>query len=302
MLDLVFEEEETPLSGLTEAEYHNHSACSASTLKRILFQDEAYEVANGIKVDETPFMVFGTLVHCLVLEPFKFENEFIVMPKVDGRTKEGKTIKAEFDEKANGRHVISEDDYQRALDCVASLKESGAFKLFEGGENEKRYLKIFKDIPLYNEEGTEIIEYQDVEVRGMLDSHNRDKKRVVDLKITQTYGVAFKKEAGNRGHGMQLSFYNDLAEDVTERIIVGIQAVKPHKITIVKVPDLELETGRDFYRVGLEIWLDIQTYPHKYASTLCYNRSDESPVFEYSTPFWQHLEIDKLRKKGVLHG
>ena len=280
---------------MTEEEYHNHPACSVSILKRILFEDEAYEVANNIKVEQTPFMIFGTLVHCLILEPHKFEKEYLIMPKVDGRTKEGKLLKAEYEEKAIGKQLISEEDYQRALNCVEALKESGAYKLFENGKSEKKYFTIFKDIPLYNEDGTEILEYRDVEVRGMIDKRT-DNDMAIDLKLTQNFGQEFKKECGNRGHGMQLAFYNDLDGNINERLIVGIQAVPPHRVTIVRVSQQEIETGRDFYRTGLEIWLDIKTYPHKYSSKLYYDKGSESRFLEYETPFWQHLHVSKFKK------
>ena len=285
------------IEGLSNEEYHAHPFVSASTLKRILFDDETYEVANNIPVETTPFMEFGTLVHCLILEPHKFSKEYIVMPKVDLRTSAGKAAKAEFEANANGKKIINEADYERALNCVKSFNEDGAKRLIDGGEHEKKFFGVVKDIPLYDENGKEIIEYRDIEVRGMLDNVNRPKRMITDLKITQTFGEAFSKECGNRGHGLQIALYDHLAGGISQRAIVGIQAQPPHKVTIVEVPDHEIETGTDFYRVGIELWLDIKTYPHKYNSRLCYNRANNSVVFELETPYWQHLMIDKIKKR-----
>ena len=296
MLDLT---EDLSAEELSNEQYHHHVAVSASTLKRVLFEDETYEVANNIQTEQTPAMKFGTLAHCLILEPHKFDDEYIVMPKVDLRTTVGKETKAKFETLACGKEIIMETDYQRALDCVSAIKEDGVYdRLIAGGESEVRFLTTFKDIPLFNEMGTEIIGYEDADVRGMVDNINRPERRISDLKMTQTFGAAFARECAKRGHGLQLAFYNDLAGDIVDRLIIGVQSVPPHKVTIVRVSQNEIETGRDFYSVGLSLMLDIKKYPHKYKSRLCYNRANESVIFDYETPFWQHLQIDKLRKQG----
>ena len=288
---------DTMIEGLSNEEYHAHPAVSASTLKRILFNDETYEVANNIPVEATPFMEFGTLVHCLILEPHKFPDEYIVMPKVDLRTKDGKAVKAEYEENAQGKNIITEADYERALNCVKAFNEDGVKRLIDGGENEQRFLGVVKDIPLYDENGKEIIGLYDIDTRGMIDNINRPKSIITDLKVTQNFGRAFNRECGDRGHGMQLALYDDLSGGVRQRAIIGIQSHPPHKITIVEVSDAEKETGRDFYRTGIELWLDIKTYPHKYNSRLCFNREDNSVVFQLETPYWQHLMIDKIKKR-----
>ena len=41
---------------MTTEEYHKHPAVSASILKRILIDDETYEVACGIPIEETDAM------------------------------------------------------------------------------------------------------------------------------------------------------------------------------------------------------------------------------------------------------
>lgn len=45
---------------------------------------------------ETPSMAYGTMAHCLVLEPEEFENRFVISPQFDKRTKVGKAGWQEF--------------------------------------------------------------------------------------------------------------------------------------------------------------------------------------------------------------
>lgn len=79
----------------------------------------------------TPAMAFGSMCHCLVLEPSEFENRYIVSPKFDRRTKVGKEAFAEFASTAGDKLIVSESDYQNAnylRDCLYK-NESSAFVL-----------------------------------------------------------------------------------------------------------------------------------------------------------------------------
>jgi exodeoxyribonuclease VIII len=67
------------------------------------------------KVDKpTDAMKFGSLLHCVVLEPEEVIHRFAVMPNVDGRTKEGKAIKAAFYQESQGKEIIDADAFSNA--------------------------------------------------------------------------------------------------------------------------------------------------------------------------------------------
>lgn len=287
MLELDFDEK----SGVVEmpdGDYHKHPAVSASTLKRLLLHDEYYEVANDIPTEPTAAMNFGSLVHCLILEPHKFRDEFAVMPKVDLRTNAGKATKAEFEATAGGKIIVTETEYETALNCVAALKESGVDdKLLSGAKTEQKFFSYFGDIP----------------VRGMLDAYNEQTGMVLDIKTTQNFADGFAKECGDRMYNIQAAFYTDLlrslGKPVSDFIFVGVQTKPPHKITVVRVNEIEIENGRDFYRVGIDIWKDIKADPDKYKQKLCVNPADGGVVFDYVNPVWAFYKIDKLRKQGA---
>ena len=299
-------------------EYHKHPAVSASILKRILIDDETYEVACGIPVEETEAMKLGTLIHLLILEPHRFSDEYAVMPKVDGRTKEGKAAKAAFELQANGKIVVDQEQYDTALKCVEAFNNNETARLMTSGTPE---LKLFsemvveydEELVIYDEDGKPTnVKFDDngntigilVPTRGMLDWYDEESGLIVDLKTTQTFGDKFVKECGDRGYVIQAAFYYDLlrslGKPVNGFVFIGLQTKGRHKITITQVGTPEIENGRDFYQVGIDIWLDIKANPEKYKKQLCRNPADGSIVFEYVTPMWQHFKIDKLRKqKGV---
>lgn len=70
----------------------------------------------------SPAMIFGSAIHKLVLEPESFSAEFSVLPSgIDRRTKAGKEQYGIFLEEANGKTIITEDQYKTALEMSEAL-------------------------------------------------------------------------------------------------------------------------------------------------------------------------------------
>lgn len=74
---------------------------------------------------ETSDMKIGSVVHTLLLEPNKFEEEFAVAPNINKRTNKGKEEWAEFEMAASGKIVMSNQEYERAMAIVNGLKVHG---------------------------------------------------------------------------------------------------------------------------------------------------------------------------------
>ena len=85
---------------MTEKEYRQHEGISRSQLWKIRESPEKFKYAMEHPEEPTPALLFGQMVHKLVLEPDTFDEEFIVAPEVDKRTKEGKAAWAQFEEDA----------------------------------------------------------------------------------------------------------------------------------------------------------------------------------------------------------
>lgn len=81
---------------MTNSEYHANKAVSKSDLD--LINRSPLHYINAVKnpKEQTESMLFGSVVHKLVLEPETFAAEYIAAPKCDRRTKEGKARWQEF--------------------------------------------------------------------------------------------------------------------------------------------------------------------------------------------------------------
>jgi hypothetical protein len=87
---------------------------SYSSLKEFAKSPRHYLDYLNRKKETTPAMLFGSMVHSLLLEPAKFNDEFAVMGSIDRRTTAGKEAYAKFVEESAGKDVVMENDYNEA--------------------------------------------------------------------------------------------------------------------------------------------------------------------------------------------
>lgn len=72
--------------------------------------------------EPTKALLFGIAAHMAVLEPERFEAEYVTAPAVDRRTKAGKEEYAAFLEENAGKTVISREDMDTIRDMVEAIR------------------------------------------------------------------------------------------------------------------------------------------------------------------------------------
>jgi len=75
---------------MSDRDYFALDALNNSTLSDINRSVRFMEYRKNNKTEPTASMQIGSLVHCLLLNPEDFDDLFIIMPKINKRTKEGK--------------------------------------------------------------------------------------------------------------------------------------------------------------------------------------------------------------------
>jgi hypothetical protein len=76
---------------------------------------------------DTAAFAMGHAVHCLALEPERFDERFAVAPKVDRRTTAGKVAWAEYLADCEGKTILDDQDYADAVACVQALNNHPEF-------------------------------------------------------------------------------------------------------------------------------------------------------------------------------
>jgi hypothetical protein len=91
------------------------------------------------KFEPTPAMQFGSMVHCLILEPDQFEERYYAIPKIDKRTKAGKLEYALAVDAAGSREIVDGKEMEQAKRIADDLRKNDASRwvLDHTGETEK---------------------------------------------------------------------------------------------------------------------------------------------------------------------
>ena len=81
--------------------------------------------------EETPALVFGRLAHCMVLTP-TLMHEFAVAPDLDRRTKLGKEEWQAFELSAEGRAIVTADQFSLAVKLRDAMMANGVVRQLLG--------------------------------------------------------------------------------------------------------------------------------------------------------------------------
>lgn len=117
--------------------YHEGPGLSSSGLKELLKSPAHYRAYLEQEQADSAALRWGRLVHLAILEPELYQTSVLIRPEVDGRTKEGKAVLAEFASASVGKEVVTQAEnlaVHRILD--ATQKNATASKVFSGGKAE----------------------------------------------------------------------------------------------------------------------------------------------------------------------
>jgi exodeoxyribonuclease VIII len=111
----------------TNAEYHADRIRTGSTMLKVALRSlpefkRRYRDDPPLVDEPSPARTLGSLVHCLVLEPEKYDSLFSCRPPgIDGRTKNGKEELAAFRLSAIGKQEITGEVLKQAQSMADSL-------------------------------------------------------------------------------------------------------------------------------------------------------------------------------------
>lgn len=87
---------------------------STSALKAFAKSPNHYlQYVSEQRLEPTPAMVFGSAVHCHILEPNEFDARYFVAPQIDRRTKAGREKYAALQKEHEGKEILNAKDWER---------------------------------------------------------------------------------------------------------------------------------------------------------------------------------------------
>lgn len=270
-------------SAMSEHEYRSHPAISRSELWKMNESPEKFRWYREHPLTPTPALVFGQVTHKLLLQPDTFDDEFVIAPNCDRRTKAGKEEYETFLQTVGERTVISQDDFDKALEMVAAVRYNPLANRFLQGETEVPY--FWTD------------ELTGERCKCRVDCLHKEDNRfcIVDYKTTgnaQTE-IFSNKDVFRWGYHFQAAMYSEGVMhglNLTERpqfIFVVQEKQAPYSVNVIAVPDEVMLAGLDKYRELLGRYREclVMDYWPGY--------NDMGELNEIALPGWMSLGVEE---------
>jgi hypothetical protein len=106
---------------ITNEHYHSLPGISGSNLT-LLAESNKHLDNRHLFFTSSPALVFGSLLHTMVLEPHDVDNRYVVMPSFDLRTNKGKADKEQFIAKNEFKTVIEAESFETAQRMARNVR------------------------------------------------------------------------------------------------------------------------------------------------------------------------------------
>ena len=233
---------------MTNKEYRQHSGISRSDLMKFKKSPLHYKYAKeNPEEEQSPALIFGSAAHKYILEREDFESEFVVAPNVDKRTKEGKTIWAEFVENSGDRMVISVDDFEKIREMAAAVDAHPIASDLIKGQHE---VSLF---------WTDAETGEECKVRPDCIHKDENGVVIVDYKTTASCeNGAFEKSCRKYGYKLQSGMYREgyfqnFFEDAGF-VFIAQEKEAPYAVRVYACTDEYMSEGYDEYRALLGLY------------------------------------------------
>lgn len=227
----------------TDEEYYGDYEYVTNSQLGYIKKSPAYywKMRNGGSLD-TPSLRFGSLVHTLILEPEKYQENFVVFNPEDRPEKDkgmtsklNRAWKTSLEEDcAKGRkYLMTMDQYNLAITLRNKLLACKDVKaILDNCETEVP--KCWVDFNTMSK------------CKGKADIVVDGGDMLVDIKTTGKDVSDFKKSAYRYGYNRQAAFYMD-GFNAKEFVFIVIETNEPHQIGIFRCSDMFIDSGRQEY-------------------------------------------------------
>lgn len=261
---------------MTDKEYRQHEGISRSELWRLRESPEKFKYAQEHPEPPTPALIFGRLVHKLLLEPDTFGDEFAVAPNVDRRTKDGKAAYAAFCADLGEKDIVTAADYQLAVEMTTAAKNAPFVNKLLNGEHEKPLFWVDE----MTGEACKVRLDCLTEIDGRL--------TVIDYKTTTNASThKFNRSIFNYGYHFQAAMYCEAVKqalklgEMPDFIFIAQEKTAPYAINIVTVPEDVILNGYDVFRELIGVYHECKETGCWYGYNGAFNEPNEAYLLEW---------------------
>lgn len=261
---------------MTEKEYNEREGIRRSALWKLTKSPMHFKYELEHPSEPSASLILGQAVHAALLSQDDFMDQYAVA-LFDGRTKDGKTERAEAAEK--GITLLTREQADTIRGILASVNENAAAKHLLTGLHEQSYF--------WTDEMTgELCKCRtdcEVDIGG---GHY-----IVDLKTCRDASTdGFMRDAMKYGYHVQAAMYTEGVKKATGQdslfVFVCVETEPPYAINILQADDAFMTMGKDDFRYLLGLYHEC-------------NVRDEWPGYNGLSGAINVLELPKWMKKEV---
>ena len=265
------------LAEMTNKEYREHEGISSTQIKRMAKSFAHFHyMEEHPDSNDSPALLFGRAVHKMCLEPYDFDKEFIVAPKVDKRTKEGKETWTKFLVDAEGKDVIDEEMYQQICDMRTSMLSTPFCSRLLNGEHEK---SIF-----WEEDGLKhkcrpdsfCIVGNHIICTDIKTCQNAETEAFMRDSVKYSYDI----QSAHYLEGLKAEYGDDYEYDF---VFIAIEKTAPYLCNVLQADEYFLRSGRETRDALLEDYKECLKRG-EWKGYMGWN--DETSIGEMSLPAW----------------
>ena len=240
------------IKDLSNEDYHARPEISKSSLDMI---HKSMDHFHAPRKPPTPKMEFGTAFHTLILEPKKFDKQYMSGSNLDGRTTEGKAENKKLKEEAEetGKKVLKHDDYENLMRMKEKTEKHPRFSsYFEQGEPE---VSVFWEM-------------QGVGCKCRPDWMINGGDYIIDLKTANDASVeGFSRSIANFRYHVQDAWYTKGVQVATRKsptfVFIVVENVLPFSIAIYVLDAPSKDEGWQVADNDLRKYVNYQEMPEE---------------------------------------
>lgn len=226
---------------MTEKEYRQHPAISRSELWKMHESPEKFKWYKDNPQEPTPALLFGQVVHKMILQPEGFDDDFVVAPDVDRRTKAGKEAWSDFLDSVGEKTVIAQDLFNQSKEMSNVLFKVPMVQTLLNGQKELPYF--------WQDEMTG----EGCKCRVDCITEIKDTQVIVDYKTcTDASNDGFMRDAIKYGYDLQAAMYSEGVEKNTGKkplfVFIAQEKNPPYAVNIFQADEAFVQHGMDVYR------------------------------------------------------
>lgn len=261
---------------MTEKEYRSHPAISRSELWRMNESPEKFKWFKDHPPAATDALLFGQVIHKLLLEPGTFDEDFIVNPGIKRNTKDGKEAWAKFQAEIDGRTVVDLEDYLLASAMVQKCEQDEEVMKLLNGVHEKEFF------------WTDELTGEKCKCRVDCLTEIDGEPVIVDYKTTSNADTFhFVRDIYKYGYHFQSAMYgegvriNRKLSKLPRFIFIAQEKKPPFAINRIELPEDVIQLGYDKFREFIGMYHDCKETDYWFGYTGLYNEANEAYLLEW---------------------